>query len=229
MADHYLETAFSIAVTVEEAALLAAAISAAERLSGADCPDRGAAYAELGPAFAAAFPASAEDPFATFLQLFDDPDFPQFDADIEIGESDASAQVLVYFAGRQFGVEQVARLIFAVAKSALPFGFEYAYTCSKLRCGEFGGGAVIITPGGIEYRSTGRALERGITRGSGEGCDGFVLAARDKQHGLAFWNNASGFGRLADASVFNEYEAARFDKPICDDEPEWLAMPMPLP
>jgi hypothetical protein len=56
--------------------------------------------------------------------------------------------------GEQFGIEQIANLLFACAKSALLIGFEYAYTCDKLRNDEFGGGAVIITTDGINYHST---------------------------------------------------------------------------
>jgi len=58
--------------------------------------------------------------------------------------------------------------------------------------------------------------------------DGFVLALADQEHGLSFWNNDHGFGRLGLATVFSEDEAARFDKPIAHSEPEWLAMPAPL-
>jgi len=61
-----------------------------------------------------------------------------------------------------------------------------------------------------------------------EGAFGFVLAIRDARHGLSFWSNAHGFGPLFAATVFSEDEAGRFDKPIADDEPEWLALPTPL-
>ena len=61
-----------------------------------------------------------------------------------------------------------------------------------------------------------------------EGAFGFVLAIRDRELGSSFWNNRDGFGRLRDATVFTEAEAAAFDVPIADDEPEWLAMPAPL-
>ena len=60
-----------------------------------------------------------------------------------------------------------------------------------------------------------------------EGPYGFVLATRDGVHGLSFWNNDFGFGPLFNATVFDEDEAAAFDLPIADDEPEWLALPAP--
>lgn len=65
--------------------------------------------------------------------------------------------------------------------------------------------------------------------GAVDGAFGFVLATRDRQHGLSFWNNSYGFGPLFNATVFSEAEAATFDVPIADDEPEWLALPAPLP
>lgn len=61
-----------------------------------------------------------------------------------------------------------------------------------------------------------------------DGAFGLVLATRDHQHGLSFWNNDFGFGPLFNAAVFSEAEVATFDVPIADDEPEWLALPVPL-
>lgn len=62
-----------------------------------------------------------------------------------------------------------------------------------------------------------------------DGAFGFVLATRDREHGLSFWSNADGFGALFNATVFSEAEAVCFDVPIADDQPEWLALPAPLP
>lgn len=70
-----------------------------------------------------------------------------------------------------------------------------------------------------------------MTAASNEGVDGafgFVLAIRDHRHGLSFWNHAYGFGPLFNATVFGEAEAAMFDLPAADDQPEWLALPAPL-
>lgn len=61
-----------------------------------------------------------------------------------------------------------------------------------------------------------------------EGAFGFVLAIRDRTHGLSFWNEVYGFGPLFNATVFTEAGATVPDIPIADDEPEWLAMPAPL-
>lgn len=61
-----------------------------------------------------------------------------------------------------------------------------------------------------------------------DGAYGFVLATRDRAHGLSFWSNEHGFGPLFNATVFSEGEAGTLEVPIADDEPEWLAMPAPL-
>jgi hypothetical protein len=53
-----------------------------------------------------------------------------------------------------------------------------------------------------------------------EGAFGFVLATRDRIHGLSFWNSDYGFGPLFNATVFGEAEAAAYSVPIADDEPE---------
>lgn len=129
---------------------------------------------------------------------------------------------------RWLGVETAAKLIQRCAPSALPFGFEWASDCDRLRAGEFGGGYVAITADTIEYGHTSLMLDRAIARASDEGADGFVLATRNGEPGLSFWNNEDGFGSLARATVFSETEAAKFDLPIADDQPEWLAMPAPL-
>lgn len=65
-------------------------------------------------------------------------------------------------------------------------------------------------------------------RARDEGADGFVLAIRDPQHGLSFWNDDTGFDRLSRARVFSEAEAANHNVPLAHDQPEWLAMPEPL-
>ena len=67
---------------------------------------------------------------------------------------DADGVVVVFFSGEQFGVETAAKLIQRCAPSALPFSFEWASDCDRLRAGEFGGGYVAITADTIEYGHT---------------------------------------------------------------------------
>ena len=231
MANNYLQAAFAVTVTASEARLIATVQRAIEAIdSGVEGDEAAAFVAELGPEFATAFPGGDADPFAGVMAIFPDADFPCLDADVTIEDGPEADTKIVSFTGDQFGVEQVANLLFACAKSALPLGFQYAYTCDRLRHDEFGGGAIVITQAGIRYHSTSDILRAGLDgTPTDEGRSGFVLATRDPEHGLSFWNNETGFGRLAEATVFSKAEAAAFDKPIAHDEPEWLACPAGSP
>ena len=229
MANSYVQAAFAVTMTLADAELIGKAEDALDILElherGCDDPALAAAFAALGDTFAAVFPPRDGRPFAGFLALFEDPDYPYLNADISIGEADENGLVTVFFSGDQINVDNVAELIFRCAKSALPCGFQYAWTCDKLRIDEFGGAAVAITEQGVEYYSTSHILDRALSNARDEAASSFVLATRDPAHGLSFWNTDDGFGSLACATVFSEAEAAVFDKPIASDELEWLTLP----
>lgn len=230
MSNNYTKAAFGIAATSAEADLLRRVIGAIELIGdasvGLDALE--AHYLGMGDDFAALFPRTELSPFDGLLDLFPDGNYPVPDFDVEIGEPDEAGQVVVFFSGEQFRVEVAANLIQRCAPSVLPFGFEFACDADKLRAGELGGGYVAITATAIEYGHTTLMLDRAIARALDEGADGFVLAARDSERGLSFWNKEHGFGRLMNATMFSEAEAAKFDVPIAVGQPEWLAMPAPL-
>lgn len=230
MSNSYIKAAFGLAVTSAEADLLRRVVAAIALIgdAGISVDALDAHYATLGADFAALFPRTELSPFDGLLDLFPDPNYPYLDCDIEISEPNAERQVAVFFSGEQFCIETAANLIQRCARSALPFGFEWASDHDRLRANEFGGGYVLITEADIEYGSTGRMLDRALDRTRDEGADGFVLAIRHAEHGLSFWNDTAGFGRLSGARIFSEAEAANFDVPIASDKPEWLAMPAPL-
>ncbi|WP_234415790.1 hypothetical protein [Sphingobium yanoikuyae] len=230
MANNYLKASFLIEVTPVEAALIDCAFAASDLLGdlGDEPAARLAAYSGLGSAFAAAFPPGGDDPFETFPALFVDPTYPTFDCDLSRCEPRSEGRVHLHFAGEQFAIDAVGHLLFAAAKSALPFGFEFSLDCDRLVPGQFGGGYVAITEQGVSFGHSSALLDRAIGRAIEEGADGYVLVTRHATHGLSFWNREAGFGRLADASIFSEAEASRLDIPITDDQPEWLAMPAPL-
>ena len=232
MSNSFTKAAFALLMSREDAALLREAEKAVDLLdtNGEDA-DLAAAYETLDERFRTLFPPKGDSRFEGFLELFDDRNFPYLDAHIDIEDAEIADHVRVTFSGDQFGIDQVANLIFRACKSALPCGFSWSYDCDRLRVGEFGGGCVIITAAGIQWHSTQSILEHAFKRieaGPHEGVDGFVLATRDREHGLSFWNNTDGFGSLATATVFSEADAATLDKPIANDEPEWLAVPAPL-
>src|SRR3546814_1803416 len=105
---------------------------------------------------------------------------------LQVDPSDGSVRCKVWFYGDQVDVETAALLIQATAKSALPFGFEYALDCDRLRPGEFGGGYVVIREDGLEFAGSYRLLDRAIARGHHEGVDGYGLVTRDAEAGLLF-------------------------------------------
>jgi hypothetical protein len=231
MSNSYLKAAFALLMSREDAALLREAEKAVDLLDTNGTDDElAAAYDTLDERFRAVFPPKGDNRFESFLELFEDWNFPYLDARIAIEDAEGEDNVRVTFTGDQFGVDQVAKLIFRACKSALPCGFAWSYGSDRLKVGDFGGGCVVITDVGIQWHTTQGILERAFKRldaGAYEGLDGFVLATRDSTHGLSFWSNDNGFGSLATATVFTEAEAADFDKPIANDEPEWLALPAP--
>lgn len=230
MSNSYTKAAFGVVVTAGEAQMLNRVIGAIEMIGnpsvGLDTLE--AHYLGLGADFAALFPRTELNPFDGLLDLFPDSRHPYLDFDVDIGTPDDSGQAIVYFSGEQFDAETAANLIQRCARSALPYGFEYASDCDKLRAGEFGGGYVVITEDTREFGHTSQLVDRAIGRARDEGADGFVLVIRHPEHGLSFWNDASGFDRLTLARVFSETEASSFEVPLADDQPEWLAMPAPL-
>lgn len=230
MSNSYTKAAFGIAVTAAEADLLRRVIGAIELICDASVGLEAleAHYLGMGDDFATLFPRTELSPFDGLLDLFPDENYPVLDCDIDFGDPSETGQIVVFFSGEQFGVEVAAQLIQRCAPSVLPFGFEFAFDADKLRAGELGGGYVAITTSAIEYGHTTLMLARAVARALDEGADGFVLAARDPEHGLGFWNKDHGFGRLMNATVFSESEAAKFDMSIAADQPEWLAMPAPL-
>lgn len=230
MANNYIHAAFAVTIRASEAELIAAAETAIDAIEeDLQGEDRREAYNALGPAFADAFPPTSDDPFSGFMPIFPDKDFPCLDATITIEDGQDHTTRVVTFSGDQFGIEQVANLLFACAKSALPIGFEYAYTCDKLRNDEFGGGAVIIKTDGIAYHSTHAIVSNALSAQPHAETARLVLTTRDAEHGLLFWNNEAGFGNFASATLFTEAEAAGFEVPIALDEPEWLACPAGMP
>lgn len=230
MAITYIKASFALAVTSSEYALLEEACEVAAALSGDDLTgaERATYFAGLSDAFRATFPPT-DDPFGGFLAMFEDPKFPSFDCEVWAEPTPVDRaphdqqQIIVY--GAQINVRAVAELIFRVARSALPTGFEYSLDCDILRPGCFGGGYVGITENGVTFADTNTLLHQALQRLDEECESGFVLAIRDPEHGLLFWNTINGFGRLAAATVFSASDAAAFDKPIADNEAQWVSLP----
>jgi hypothetical protein len=164
MANTYVKAAFTIFMSRQDASIIRDAEKACEIINAAGgAIDLAPDYDRLGLPFRNAFPARDGNPFGAFFAIFDDPVYPMFDCDIAYGLPDATGTCEVTFCGDQFGVEQVAMLLFAGCKSALPCAFEYAYDCDRLNIGEFGGGAAVITAQGVTHYATARLIHQALT------------------------------------------------------------------
>jgi len=165
MADYFTSIAFEIAVSAAEADLLSECFEVSHTIAcgfpGREEDGLDAAkgyYAECSDAFHAAFPplAPEEDPFAGFLQIWTDPDFPSFDADLSIEDDADGMRKRAFIHGDCADVAAIASIIQTTCLSALPFAFEWSTSCSRARPGSRGGGYFVITPteilgGGTEW------------------------------------------------------------------------------
>lgn len=230
MANNFVKASFLLRVTDAEAEVLGRIDDAVAILADGDLEDAVLAehYQALGDDFARIFPPTEAGLFESFRSIFSDPDYPRLGFTLQIDPPEGTGTRQVWLSGDQVDIETAALLLQSVAKSALPIGFEYCLDCDRLRPGEFGGGYVVISANDIEFGGSARLLDRAIARHHHAGVDGFVLATRDIEDGLTFWNSEAGFGALAAATVFSDAEAAHHDVPITDDQPEWLALPAPL-
>lgn len=215
MTDYQTETAFSIIVTPEEAALVAEAVALADALQAAKPGDD---LPSLSPAFAGLFPPCPEgegDTHSGFRQLFRDGDYPDFGCDILLGETGEGHKVS--FAGSQVDTGAVAGLIRRCCESALPVRFGWAATCSKYRDDGFGGGTIEITK--LDIRDIiDPNLDDPLLVLTTSGADGETL----------YWNEDAGFGPLEAATVYTDNEAGRVTV-IADDAPEWELLPCRVP
>jgi hypothetical protein len=179
MANNYVETAFNVPVTPEEASLLEECFLVAEKLSAdfegtpsGEMEVLHSLYAACSDAFRNTFPKQdhEDDPVASFLELWVDSDIPSFDADITIDDKRDDTGLVAFIRGHEVDVQALASLIQKVCKSALPFGFEWASTCDKFRPGQHGGGYFVITGTQILGTSTREMMDetlRSVRPGAG--------------------------------------------------------------
>lgn len=215
MTDYQTETAFSLVVTAEEAALVAEAVALADALIAAK---PGEALASLSPAFAALFPPSPQgegDACSGFRQLFSDGECPDFGCEIDVSYDGEGAKIR--FAGSYVDTDAVAELIHRCCVSALPLRFGWAATCSKYRDNGFGGGTIEITRFDIRDIIN-PDLDDPLLVLTTSGRDGETL----------FWNEDTGFGPLAAATVYTPREAERVTV-IAADAPQWSSLPRRVP
>lgn len=227
MANHFIKASFTLSVTAAEAEVLRRvedALAIIEIEADLDRDEQERRYDALGGRFGTCFPKTEADVFATFRDIFSDPDHPRLGFSMSIEPTGPDGNCSVWIHGDQIDVEVAANLIQAAAPSTLPFGFEYSLDCDRLRVGEFGGGFVAIFDDGVEYGTSAQGLEEALARRARQPDRGLVIAMSSDDGGLLFWNARAGFGPLGDATFFSEAEADNYDLPIADNQPEWLSV-----
>jgi hypothetical protein len=220
MSDYYTQTCFVIHVSEDEAALINEIDPLLRALSDGfeTAVEAEAAYAATSARFQAVFPKGADgDPFFALTSLFDDPIWPSVGCDLETQPiPDRPGHFQLCVTGDDVQPYDLAALVQRVCPSALPFRFGWAHTCSRHRVDAFGGGYMEV--------GADRILRLVDPHGTIDPRR-LVLTARDAEHGLLFWNNATGFGPLIGATIFSEVEAAKASLPVGVDRAEWLELP----
>ncbi|HEX7781206.1 MAG TPA: hypothetical protein VF509_00205 [Sphingobium sp.] len=158
MADYYVQGSFSFTCTAAESALIEEAWQHAADLGHKAPPGEPSAQ------FLAAFPPTdLGNPFNGLLEMFDDPNFPIFGADIEISGADSC--LVSIFGATDFQPDAIAALVQRCCQQTLseaPIGFEWSYSSSRPRGDGIGGGWCAVFVDRIEYDATSEALARAL-------------------------------------------------------------------
>ncbi len=156
MADYYVQGSFSFTCTAAESALIEEAWQHAANLGDKAGPSE--APAEILASFP---PTDLGNPFNGLLEIFDDPNFPTFGAEIEI--SGAGTCLVTIFGDTDFQPDTIAALVQRCCRQTLseaPIGFEWSYSCSRPRADGIDGGWCAIFVDRIEFGATRERLAR---------------------------------------------------------------------
>lgn len=166
MAESFTSGSFEFSCSADEMALLDEAFAAVESLACDFEP------IDPTPAFLSAFPPlEAGDQFSGLLALFDDPRFPFLGTELASGlPPDEPGKCPIHIFGiAEFNPRPVASIIQRCCQDALreaPISFEWAYTSTRARPGEFGGGRCAIFADHIDIETTAEALRKLIVGGT---------------------------------------------------------------
>jgi hypothetical protein len=217
MSENYLQTSFAFDLTTSEAAHLATALAIIALLDDADQTPALTAWNDAPQDFKALFPSPDESPLTGLLELFSDPDYPQFGATFDIDPADEGTS-RVHISGDQFDPDATANLLAAVVETSFPIICTWAATCSKPRLDEFTGGGFRLEKYALHYISASQLYDNSRFEPR------YVLATHDRENGLQFWTSQSSFGALADAQSFTAAARTRFQPPP-DAFGVWLQLP----
>ncbi len=222
MSNCYTHTCFAFRVTPDEHALLAEAIALAAFLEEEPLQDEIATrWAQADASFRALFPAIDDNPVSGFLAIFHDPDFPTFGTTFVFGDHNP-ASISVFGQADQFEPDAVAALFQRILMRSWPLIITWSYDSDRYQPDAFGGGGFRIDADGIHW------IETSHLNDNARFAPKLVLAMRDEEEGLLFWNKTDGFGSLETADVFTDEQARDLDVPIAHDQPEWIALPRGL-
>jgi hypothetical protein len=156
MADNYLQFSETLdALTPEEATWLRHQLEPIAVVDGTEHPedDDAVRNCETEPSFQG--PRFLQD----YEDLCDDADEQGFHVQFQTGDSNYA-----WFSADEHGdADRLAHLIQKFLKRFRPdqcWSLTYATTCSKLRAGEFGGGAVFVTADEIKWQSSHAFVEQ---------------------------------------------------------------------
>lgn len=224
MSNCQINTAFAFTVTAAEANLINEAIRANdyindETTSVENIEARIDAWEKLSTEFRTIFQSSdPDDPFAEFIKIYDDPQWPEFDTDITIAK-DANGQLVLTGQSDQFPADTIANLFERTLSTSLPITIKYCYDLDKFRPGNFGGGGFTITANGTKWVDTSDLDTPEEHRAN------LVLQTSCSDNGPLYWNQNGEFGPLENATVFTEAQASNLSPVIAYDEPEWVKLP----
>lgn len=222
MSNCYTHSCFVLTVTLAEADLLREAIALAEFLEWE--PDAEAIaehWRGLSEPFRTLFAPVNDDVLSGFLSIFPDADYPTLGTSFSLDEHD-DGTVRVFAEADQFEPEPVAELLRRAVTRSLPVAVTWSYDSDRHRPDAFGGGGFLIDAMGIHW------IETGKVRDGAYFAPRLVIAMRDDEEGLLFWNSADGFGSLEAADIYTEEQASKTDLPIANEQPEWLELPRSL-
>lgn len=178
-------------------------------------------WAQVAASFRALFPPIDDNPVSGFLAIFNDPDFPTFGTQFVFGDHNP-ASISVVGQADQFEPEAVAALFQRILTRSRPLIVTWGYDSDRYQPDAFGGGGFRIDADGTHW------IETSHLNDNARFAPKLVLAMRDDEEGLLFWNNTDGFGSLETADVFTEEQAGQMDIPIAHDQPKWIALPRGL-
>ena len=222
MADHYTKTSFVLEADPRDVAFLREVTDL--DLSLVPDIEWREQFENRSARFKNAFPGSDADPFEAYRSLFSDPGYPIPGFEIS-GRNDRRRAATHCRQRRPDRPGNSGQHRAGHVPERPTDGVLLCLRIQQARPDEFGGGFVLITDDAVVFRGTQEGLHSALKQLEDEDARSLVLATRDPEHGLSFWNKETGFGRLADATVFTPSEAEKADPVIAADEPEWTTMP----